>query len=65
LLVTQIDALREAVRRVRTHARFHIDAWVVFPDHMHCPWTLPGGRCRFPWPLARDQERVFEIGARL
>jgi putative transposase len=22
---------------------FHIDAWVVLPDHMHCVWTLPPG----------------------
>ncbi|WP_280142043.1 hypothetical protein [Nitrosomonas aestuarii] len=21
---------------------FHIDAWVVLPDHLHCIWTLPG-----------------------
>ena len=20
---------------------FHIDAWVVLPDHLHCIWTLP------------------------
>ena len=36
LLVTQIHALRDAVRQVRRHAPFHIDAWVVLPDHMHC-----------------------------
>jgi putative transposase len=36
LLVRQIDALRAAVRRVRGRATFHIDAWVVLPDHMHC-----------------------------
>jgi REP element-mobilizing transposase RayT len=39
LLVTQIDALRDAVRQVRARAPFHIDAWVVLPDHMHCLWT--------------------------
>ena len=22
---------------------FHIDTWVVLPDHMHCVWTLPPG----------------------
>jgi putative transposase len=43
LLVTQIDALRDAVRQVRARAPFHIDAWVVLPDHMHCLWT-PGLR---------------------
>jgi len=43
LLVEHIDALREAVRQVRTRQPFHIDAWVVLPDHMHCVWTLPHG----------------------
>ncbi len=27
---------------------FHIDAWVVLPDHMHCVWTLPDGDADFP-----------------
>jgi putative transposase len=48
LLVARIDALRGAVRRVRIRAPFHIDAWVVLPDHMHCLWTLPQGDCDFP-----------------
>jgi len=48
LLVTQIDALREAVRNVRRQSPFHIDAWVVLPDHMHCLWTLPEGDSDFP-----------------
>jgi putative transposase len=43
LLVEHIDALHEAVRQVRTRQPFHIDAWVVLPDHMHCVWTLPPG----------------------
>jgi putative transposase len=47
-LVTQINALREAVRTTRTRSPFHIDAWVVLPDHMHCLWTLPEGDCGFP-----------------
>ena len=41
LLTRQIDALRHAVRAARTRSPFHIDAWVVLPDHMHCVWTLP------------------------
>ena len=41
LLVTQIAVLRSAVRQVVTKWPFHIDAWVVLPDHMHCLWTLP------------------------
>jgi putative transposase len=48
LLVTQIDILRDAIRRVRARAPFRIDAWVVFPDHMHCLWTLPRGDADFP-----------------
>jgi len=41
LLTRNIDILREAVRKVRVQAPFHIDAWVVLPDHLHCVWTLP------------------------
>src|ERR1700738_5216916 len=48
LLVTDIDALRDAVRRVRARAPFHIDAWVVLPDHMQCVWTCPQGYPNFP-----------------
>jgi putative transposase len=56
LLVTQIDALRDAVREVRARAPFPIDAWVVLPDHMRCLWTpvrargrlLPEGDADFP-----------------
>ena len=43
LLVQQIDILRDVVRRVRVRHPFHIDGWVVLPDHMHCIWTLPQG----------------------
>jgi len=43
LLVAEIGALRSAVRAVRERHPFHIDAWVVLPDHMHCLWTLPAG----------------------
>src|SRR5207245_4988833 len=48
LLVARIDALRDAVRQVRARAPFHIDAWVVLPDHMHCLWTLLGGDANSP-----------------
>jgi putative transposase len=41
LLVTQIDALRAAVRQALARPPFQIDDWVVLPDHMHCLWTLP------------------------
>jgi len=41
LLVAEIDALRAAVRKTMVRSPFHIDAWVVLPEHMHCLWTLP------------------------
>src|SRR6266404_7121867 len=54
----RIDALREAVRMVRERSPFHIDAWVVLPDHSHCLWTLPEGDSDFPsrW---RDIKTAF------
>ncbi len=42
-LVRHIDLLRAAVRQVRRGRPFHIDGWVVLPDHLHCIWTLPPG----------------------
>src|SRR5271154_4494551 len=48
LLVKEIDRLRNAVRQVRTRSPFHVDAWVVLPDHIHCLWTLPHGDADFP-----------------
>jgi putative transposase len=41
LLTTHIAALRTAVAAVKAKSPFHIDAWVVLPNHMHCLWTLP------------------------
>jgi putative transposase len=48
LLVREIDHLRNAVRQTRVQMPFHIDAWVVLPEHMHCLWTLPEGDSDFP-----------------
>jgi putative transposase len=42
-LTRHVDALRTAVRATRTERPFHIDAWVVLPDHLHAVWTLPEG----------------------
>jgi putative transposase len=47
LLVRHINVLREAVRRTRAERPFHIDAWVVMPDHIHCVLTLPPGDADF------------------
>jgi REP element-mobilizing transposase RayT len=41
LLVRHIEPLR--VKSTRAERSFHIDAWVVLPDHMHCVITLPPG----------------------
>ena len=48
VLVAEINSLREVVRKVRIARPFHIDCWVVLPDHMHCIWTLPAGDVDYP-----------------
>jgi putative transposase len=48
VLVTNIDALRHAIGDARVRASFHIEVWVVLPEHMHCIWTLPEGDEDFP-----------------
>lgn len=47
LLTDEIERLRAAVRQTRTERPFHIDAWVVLPDHLHAVWTLPAGDSDF------------------
>jgi putative transposase len=58
LLVAHIEALRDAVRKVHRRRPFHIDAWVVLSDHLHCLWTLPVDDSDFPsrW---RDTKTAF------
>ena len=55
LLVSRIDLLRDAVRRVKRLYPFEIVAWVVLPDHLHCIWTLPAGDRDYPtrWRLIK------------
>jgi putative transposase len=76
LLTTEIELLRTVVRQVRAAHPFHIDAWVVLPDHMHCVWTLPGedagysGRWRaikkgFSWALPPTEARSEVRRARI
>ncbi|KJY87704.1 transposase [Pseudoalteromonas piscicida] len=43
LLVDHINELREAVRWVKSHYPFEINAWVVLPDHIHAVLILPDG----------------------
>ncbi len=56
LLIREIVLLRETVKKVRARYPFHIDAWVVLPDHMHCIWTLPVGDADFStrWRLIKS-----------
>jgi len=55
LLTRHIELLRDSVRRVRRLHPFHIDAWVVLPEHMHCIWTMPPADADFPlrWRLIK------------
>src|SRR4030095_9617382 len=57
LLIDQIEALREAARRTRERYPFHINAFVVLPDHLHAIWTLPEGDSDFSmrWRLIKVQ----------
>lgn len=57
LLVEEIDRLRDAVRVTRQERPFHVDAWVVLPDHMHCVWTLPKGDRDFSTRMAAIKAR--------
>lgn len=56
LLVREIGLLRQVVRRVRDRYPFHIDAWVVLPEHLHCVLTLPAGDSDFSlrWRLIKS-----------
>ncbi|MBI2296166.1 MAG: transposase [Betaproteobacteria bacterium] len=70
LLVDRVEALREAVRRVRAPHPFRIDAMVVLPDHLHAVWTLPEGDADFAlrWALikasfSREIEKTERISA--
>lgn len=43
LLTDHFAAFGEAMRQARVKRPFHVDAWVVLPDHAHAIWTLPPG----------------------
>ena len=50
------QALRFAVHETRKILPFHIDAWVLLPDHLHCVWTLPDGEENYSlrWSLIKQ-----------
>jgi putative transposase len=43
LLTDHFSAFGEAMRQARSRKPFHVDAWVVLPNHAHAIWTLPPG----------------------
>ena len=43
LLTDHFSAFGEAMRQARIRKPFHVDAWVVLPNHAHTIWTLPPG----------------------
>ncbi len=47
LLISNIELLRQTVNKVRTKYPFHIDAWVVLPDHIYCIRTLTSNDADF------------------
>ena len=54
-------ALRRALEDVRIKRPFHIDAWVLMPDHMHCIWTLPDNDVDYStrWALIKNSVSRF------
>ena len=56
-LVDHVEALRKAVAVTKAERPFHIDAWVVLPDHMHCLWTLPEGDAAYSVRMAAIKAR--------
>ena len=69
LLLSEVAALRDAVRVTRQERQFGIDAWVVLPDRLNCVWTLLAAdadfstrwhliKARFSRGLARGQMRA-------
>ena len=56
LLVREVDLLRKVIRNVKQKHPFHIDAWVVLPEHMHCIFSLPEGDSDFSlrWRLIKS-----------
>ena len=51
-----VALLLAAVEKVRSRHPFEMDAYVVFPDHLHALWTLPEGDANFStrWRLIKE-----------
>jgi putative transposase len=61
LLTANFGLLRDAVRKIRARAPFHIDAWVVLPDRLHSLLTLPEGDFDFSerWQAIKGRTRAL------
>lgn len=57
LLQREFTRLRDAVQQTRAERPFHIDAWVVLPDHIHTVWTLPPNDTNYSvrWRLIKSR----------
>ena len=63
------EAMRTAINRVREAHPFHIDAWVLLPDPLHCLGTLPPDDADFSlrwnlikrWVTHACGERLFRM----
>ena len=50
ILTDNIDALRNAFRKVKTDHSFEINAIVILPEHLHCIGPLPNDtESGVPW----------------
>ena len=56
LLLDHVEILRTAVKMVKQRHLFHINAFVVSPDHLHAIWTLPSDDADFAtrWMLIKS-----------
>ncbi len=55
------EALRHAIIQTRRTHPFHIVAWVLLPDHMHCVWTLPQGDSGFSARWSMIKRRTSQV----
>ena len=55
LLVDEIDALRQAYKKVQSKRPFETIAICILPNHLHCIWDWPEGDTDYPtrWRLIK------------
>ena len=58
-----LTRLYDSFRYTSRKKPFHMDAYVILPDHLHCIWTLPEGDADFSsrWRLLKS---YLSIGVR-